>query len=135
MANAAIHIAGVRELQAALRDADEGSQKKLRLVFNEAAELIAVPTRRLVPTDSGALARSVKSRSGQREAKVQMGGAKVPYAGWIEFGGRLPGGQSRKFIKEGRTMYPTLSRRYNEIRALLQKSLVDLARESGFEAS
>ena len=60
--------------------------------------------RGLVPHRTGKLAASVKSRlaKSQKRSRVAIG-ARVPYAGWIEFGGT----RGRPYVKAGRYLFPT----------------------------
>lgn len=132
-----IRISGLRDFQAALRQMDGETQKQLRVVLNEAADIIARPAKAAQPTRTGKLQKSLNTRSSQREARVVLGGARVPYAGWVEFGGRVgvKRSVSRRFIPEGRTLYPQLSKRRTQILEALQDGLVTLARNAGLNTS
>ena len=68
------------------------------------ADQAAGDTRMNVPHRSGRLAASVSSRlaKSERKSSVRIGG-RVPYAGWIEFGGT----RGRPYIPGGRYLYPT----------------------------
>lgn len=128
-----IRIQGLREFQSALRYAEDGLQKELRAVFNDAAGIVVGGARPRLPRDSGALAASLRATSGQRNATVTLGKAKTPYAGWIEFGGRVGRKRSvsRPFIKAGRTLYPTVRRREDDIRDVMAEGLTRLADRAG----
>jgi len=54
----------------------------------------------------GALAGSLRASGYRSGAGVRMGGTKVPYAGWVEFGGRRPDGSEREYIQSGRYLFP-----------------------------
>ena len=132
-----IHIKGLRELQAALKQLDGESQKKLRVVLNEAAETVAGGARRRFPTKTGKAKASVKVASGQREAKVKEGGAKAPYAAWLDYGGKTGRKRSvsRPFVNGGRYLYPTYHANKVSIQAALEKSIVALVESVGIEVS
>ena len=128
-----ISVRGLRELQAALKAGDGESQKQLRVVMNDAAEVVAGGARSLVPSRSGRARGSVRAASSQREARVFGGGARVPYYGWLDFGGRTGRGRSvrRSFRKDGRYIYPTYERRRRWVYARLAKGLEELIRRTG----
>lgn len=130
-----LKIHGLREFQAALKDMDGESQKKLRLVLNDAAELVADGARRRMPSKSGKARASVKAASSQREARVQGGGAKAPYYAWLDFGGAVGRDKSvkRTFYGGGRYIYPAYGAERTEIEDLLEKRLIELAEESGLD--
>ena len=68
------------------------------------ASIAAGGVRTIVPYRTGRLASTVKSAlaKSQKKATVRIG-ARVPYAGWIEFGGT----RGRPYVPEGRYLYPT----------------------------
>lgn len=137
-----IRVTGVRELQAALRAIDGEAQKQLRVVFNTAAQVVVKTALPNIPSVSGAARRSLKVSSSQREARVQGGSAKVPYFGWLDYGGRVGHGRTgkntgatqRPFEKGGRYVYPAYHARKYEITALLEKGMADLITATGLDA-
>jgi hypothetical protein len=64
---------------------------------------------------------------------VSLGKAKTPYAGWIEFGGRVGPNQSvrRPFVPGGRSMYPAVKREEAKIREVMADGLNRLADKAG----
>lgn len=146
---APIKIDGVRELQAALKDADGEAQKQLRVVFNDVAETIAAGTRRRVPTGGPKVGKrrkykrakeTVRASSGQREAIVKAGGAKAPYYPWLDFGGNIVQHKrkriiKRPFVQEGRYLYPTFGANRDNIHRALITGLDNLARQVGWEVT
>ena len=128
-----IKIEGLVDFQAAIRRAEDGLQKQLRVVFNEAAEIVVGSGRPFIPRRSGRLANTFRASSGQRNATVTLGTASTPYAGWIEFGGRVGRNQSvrRPFVPGGRSMYPAVKREEAEILAVMAEGLNRLADEAG----
>lgn len=130
-----IKVDGARELQAALKDLDGEAQKQLRLVFNDAAEVVAGGARRLVPSRSGRARGSIRATSSQRAAKVTGGSARIRYYGWLDFGGdrvgRGGGVAGRPFLKDGRYIYATYNRRRPWVLERLGKGLEDLIKRTG----
>lgn len=124
-----------RQAEAAMGRKDAGVE--LRRVFNVASAAVVADAAANVPKVSGALAGSIRARSTRSEARVVMGKAKVPYAGFIEFGGRVGKGRTgrgtgsvrRPIVKAGRYLYPAFLRHQglvlavlvNELRALEKK--------------
>lgn len=135
VASGAIKIEGLRELQAKLRKMDGESQKKLRLVLNEAAEIVVETASSRVPRRTGRAAATLRAASGQREASVKGGAARAPYYPWLDFGGRVGRNRSvrRPFLKEGRYIYAALRDRKATIKRAIDDGLSDLIRESGLE--
>lgn len=132
-----IRIDGLRDLQKALRQIDGESQKELRVVLNKAAKIVAEAAAVRIPRRSGRAAASIKPRSGQREASVQGGGARVKYYGWLDFGGSVGRNNSvkRPFLRDGRYMYPAYRDRKATVQEELERSLTGLVRKAGLEVS
>lgn len=130
-----IEIEGLREFQAALKQMDGESQKQIRVALNSVADVVTQGAARRVPTRTGAAKASLKSQSSQREAKVLGGSKKVPYYGWLDFGGRVGRNRSvkRPFVRSGRYLWPTVAANRTTLTAALQEALVRLARDAGLE--
>lgn len=130
-----IKVDGLIELQRALKATEDGLQKGLRTALNQAAEIVADDARVKVPRRSGRAAASVKAQSSQREAKIIGGSKKVPYYGWLEFGGKV--GQKhatrRPYIQGGRYMYPAYARNRDRMLDLVAAELVAVAAAAGLE--
>ena len=134
---ATIKVNGLRELQGALKAAENATPKMLRLALNEAAEVVVDYAKPQVPSRSGAARGSMKARSTQKEARVSAGGRRAPYYPWLDFGGKVGKGDSvkRPFYSEGRYIYPTLRKRHPEIIEAMSMALAGLIRDAGLEAS
>lgn len=132
-----IKVEGLVEFQRALKQMDGESQKKLRVVLNTVGDSIAQGAARRVPTRTGAARASLRASSSQREARVSGGSRKVPYYGWLDFGGAVGKDKSvkRRFITAGRYIYPTLSANRDSITKALDKALTDLARDAGLKVN
>ena len=134
---ATIKTTGLRELQRALKNAENATPKMLRLALNEAAEVVLDYAKPQVPNKSGSARGSMTVRSTQRQARVAAGGRRAPWYPWLDFGGAVGRGDSvkRPFYKEGRYIYPTLRKRHPEIIDAMGAALAGLVREAGLEVS
>lgn len=132
-----VKIVGLREFQAALKQMDGETQKQLRVVLNRAADMVTADAARKVPTRSGRARASLRAQSSQREAKVVGGSKKVPYYGWLDFGGRIGRDQKtrRPYVQGGRFMYPAFVANRDAIYQALADGLADLARDAGLEVT
>lgn len=130
-----IKIEGLVKLNRSLRALSKDAPKKLRLVGNEAAEIVVDDARPEVPSLSGKASRTVKAASTRTAAQVKAGGAKAPYYPWLDFGGQVGVNRSvkRQFIKGGRYIYPAYSDNREIIGERLETGLTDLIRDSGLE--
>lgn len=131
MAGKTIHVRGLREVRKALRDVDKTLGPELRKGLNEVAELVLDTARPLVPRRSGDARASLKAGSTETAVQIKAGGTKAPYWGWLDFGGTVGKGRvsshvahkkaavagqvKRRFITEGRFIYPTLRKRRDDI--------------------
>jgi hypothetical protein len=134
MADETIRVHGLKEYQQALRTIDKDLGVELRKGLNEAAEIVVRAARPLVPVRTGRAAASMKPGSSQRGAAIKAGGSQAAYWSWLEWGGRVGRGKSvfRPFIPEGRTIYPSLRTRNDEILAKLDEVIGRLAERAGF---
>lgn len=130
-----IKIEGLRDFQAALKRMDGESQKQLRLVLNDSADVVTSGARRMVASRSGKARGSIKSASSQREVRIKGGGAKAPYYPWLDFGGRVGRSNSikRPFLKDGRYIYATFNARRSWFLERLEKGLSEMVRASGMD--
>lgn len=130
-----IRIQGLRDIQAALKEIDGEAQKKLRLVLNEAAEMVASEARSRMPSKSGKARASVKVASSQREARVKIGAARAPYAPWLDFGGKVgrEGSVVRPFLKDGRYVYPSYYDLKPRLLEKIEQAVRELCTEHGIE--
>lgn len=130
MAQVGIRIQGLNDFVRVLRDVDKELPKEVRKGFNVAAEIVAADARLRVPVRTGALRASIRASSTQREARVTMGSAKVPYAGWIEFGGKVRHNQ-RPYVRKGRYLYSAYRARRRVVQDLAEAVVSDLATRIG----
>jgi hypothetical protein len=132
-----IKIQGLARLNRSLRAIDKDAPKQLRLVGNEAANIVVDDARPEVPTLSGRASRTVKAASTRTAAQVKAGGSKAPYYPWLDFGGRVGVNRSvkRQFIKGGRYIFPAYSDNRERIGETLESGLTTLIRDSGLDPS
>lgn len=137
MSNGRITIDGIKELQASLKAVDGEMQKQLRVVFNNAAQLVVDTASAKIPKKSGRAARSVKAQSQQRKVMIKAGGKRVPYYGWLDFGGAVGRSNSvkRDFLKDGRYIYPAYYKNRDEIFKTIEEGLVDLIKKAGLDVN
>jgi hypothetical protein len=128
-----IRVQGLREFQAKLRAADGEAQKLLRVVLNDAAEIVVKEANSLVPRKSGNAANSIKAQSSQREGRVKAGGIRVPYYAWLDFGGGVGRSKSikRPFMKSGRYIYPAAKDKRNAVAERVEEGMTELAKKAG----
>jgi hypothetical protein len=104
---------GVVGLQALFRDAkrlglDTGPLgKAVQQAGKAAGEPVANIARSTVPKSSGDLAGDIRVTASRTGAAVRMGRARVPYAGWVEFGGKrqAPHFSARTYVPNGRYLF------------------------------
>lgn len=129
-----IKVDGLAQLSRAVRKIDPEAAKQLRLVGNDAADLLITKTRPLIPYVTGAAQASLKAQSTRTSARIRIGGRKAPYEPWLDFGGqgrRRGRPAARPFIPGGRYLYPTLAKNKPEIEKLLNMGIVLVARNAG----
>lgn len=132
-----LKIVGLRDLQRALKALDGESQKQIRVALNSVAEGVAAGAARRVPVRSGKARASLRAQSSQREARVIGGSKKVPYYGWLEFGGKVgPGkGAHRRYVSGGRYIYPAYAANRDGIYKALDAAMAALIRDAGLEVT
>lgn len=135
-----IRIEGLRELSRGLKQVDREAAKQLRLAGNRAAQIVvntAKPRVPIGPGIGGHAVSSIKAASTQTAARVSEGGKRFPYMPWLDFGGRVGPKRSvkRPFIKQGRYIWAAFADKRDEIEDVLEKGIVDVARNAGLEVS
>lgn len=137
MSNPMIKVDGLKEFQASLREMDRDLPKQLRVMLNKAVTVVidwAVPR---IPRRTGHAAASVRPKSGQREARVSMGGRRAPYMPWLDFGGAVGPGRSvvRPFRREGRYLYAGLTATSEDVTKIITQGLAELAESAGLDVT
>lgn len=131
-----IKVDGLKEFQRALKTLDGESQKRLKVVLDDVSKVVAQAAARRVPHRTGRAAASLRAQSSQREARVVGGSKKIPYYGFLDFGGRVGRNKSvaRPFVKSGRYLWPAVAANRTSLEKALQQGLLDLARDVGLDA-
>ncbi len=131
----AVRVEGLKEFVRGLKGIDRGLAKAVRVVFNDAADIVVTDARPHVPTRSGKARASVKARSTQTAARIVGGGNRAPYYPWLDFGGRVGRRKSvkRPFLTDGRYIYAAYNRHKGEFVEKMSEGLVDVARQAGIE--
>lgn len=135
----AIRVEGLREFQASLKAIDGQSQRALRVMLNEAAEIVVVAARKRAPVRTGRLRNSIRATSQQRFGVVSGGGARVPYFGATDYGNRRGAGRGvgrsdaagLPFIATGRILYPAYLTVKPGVEAALNAGLTRLIEQHG----
>lgn len=132
-ANLRIEVEGLKEARKALKAAGDGMDKDLGQAGKKAADIVARTAAPRVPVRTGAAARSMRPKVSYGGGAVVFGGAKVPYAGWLEFGGRVGRDKSvtRDVIKGGRYIYPVLAEKRDEVVDTYEELVRDVLRRAG----
>lgn len=131
-----IRVDGLKEFQAALRQMDRDLPKQIRLILNDATQLVIDYAAPRVPSVTGRARGSIKAKSSQREARVAIGGRRAPYMPWLDFGGqgRVRGRPApRPFIRKGRYLYPGLDATHDKVTDKMTAGLAALAGSAGLE--
>jgi hypothetical protein len=154
MPGAEINITGLRELRSALRKIDKGLQVELREELKGAVNIVVRDVQGHVPHNTGRAAASVRSTASGDTIYLKAGGARVPYWGWLDFGGRLPdksvsganamdggslmhpvkrvrGGRRAK-LRDGRYIYPAIRRQTPKLVDAAGDAVDKAARKAGF---
>lgn len=128
-----IKITGLAEFNRSLRKLSKDAPKALRLVGNEAAQFVVKGAQAEIPTLTGAASNSIRASSTRTSARVRAGGAKVPYYGFLDYGGSVGINDSvhREFIKTGRYLYPAFEGSRDQVQETLDKGLVEVAENAG----
>lgn len=132
-----IKIAGLAELNRALRSISNEAPKQLRLAGNEAAQIVVDWAAARIPVKTGRARAALRASSTRTESRVQGGNARVPYYPWLDFGGRVGRKKSiqRQFLKGGRFIFPGLAANREQVEALLEQALVKAAEAGGMKVS
>ena len=116
--------------------------KELRGELKKAAEPIAQDARRRVKRSiknrsrsTGRAAASIRITAGGNRIRIVGGKKRVPYYGWLDFGGTLhPSGgrrnlQTRPIIRRGRYIYPAIDAGLPDVVRRVDRVVNDTARK------
>ena len=133
MAFAEVKTSGLREVRASLEAGERLAGRAMDEALDEVVTLIATGAKRLVPRRSGRAAGSIRpgpARGGKAEV---VGGAGVPYYGWLDFGGTvgIGGGSRRPYLADGRYIRATYMDRRATIDEILRDEAAALIKRAG----
>lgn len=115
-----LEIEGLRDLQKSLRNLTDDSRNDMKETHRKAGEIVVAGAVRIAPVRTGALAASIRSAPTQRQGRVRVGSAAVPYAGPIHFG------WPTRSIKPNPFIYEVLDSRRQEVYALYAERISQL---------
>jgi hypothetical protein len=122
-----IEIDGLRQVQKALRNVSQESRDDMKETHRQAGQIIVDAATPLVPVESGALLASIKSAPLQRQGRVRLGSASLPYAGPIHFGWPARGIAPNPFI------YEVLDGRRAEVSRLYEQRIDEIIKKNDLE--
>lgn len=104
MAKEGVEVRGISELFSGSREITNQIPRKDQAEFVKIARARAAMIAAQMPRKTGRMASEVKGTYGEK-SMARVGGwtTRVPYLGWMEFGGT----RGRPFVPEGRWIYPT----------------------------
>lgn len=128
---ARIQVEGVSSLARAFRKAgEEGARDFLIAANKEAAATVEAAARPLVPTRNGSLLATLKSSGAAKGGVVQIGRARVPYAGPVHFGWFKPrvwgSTTARRPIRPNPFLFEALDKRRAQVEETYFKRLDEL---------
>lgn len=113
-------IEGLRQVQKAMRNFSDDSRNDMKETHRKAGQIVVDAAAGKVPVRTGALLASLRSAPTQRQGRVRIGSAAVPYAGPIHFGWPARHIQPNPFI------YEVLDGRRQEVYALYAERISQL---------
>lgn len=134
-----INVEGLDKLRKALAKADTSLSKEIGAAGKKAADLVAKAARPKVPVRSGAAARSMRAVTRRGGGGVAFGGARAPYAAFLDYGNKVRSGAGvgrgdsapRAHRPGGRYVYPTLAAKRDEVIREYVVFLSDVLRRAG----
>lgn len=116
-----IYVTGLRELRRDLGRVEPELRRGFNQELKTVADIVVRDAKSRVPVRTGRARDSIRSVSGGNTIYIKAGKARVPYYGWLDFGGVLEhiGGrrnrQVRRKKKYGRFIYPAIAANERQI--------------------
>ena len=136
-----VEFEGIRQLRRDLkRLGGPELQKAFRERMKAAVGVVVDDARSRAPAQSGKLRESITAFAAGSKFGVQGGKARVPYYGWIDFGGMNPppnrpagkrGTRQRTFYRQGRILYPAIEAHIDDVRRAAESALDETIERSG----
>lgn len=165
MPKPSVQVQGLAELRKALKAAGDGAEQELKEELQNSSMMSAIVqdarqrltatfgrventgVKRLVKGKTSATSRSSRS-TGKAAAAIRVGAtakavfvtvskSKVPYYGWLDFGGELKATgrrhntQKRPFVKRGRAIYPAIDAHRPQIRRVAVQAMENIEQKAG----
>lgn len=137
-ASDALRVEGLQEFLARVKEMQVQTPTRVtRQALNQSAEIVARYARPKTPTRSGRARGSVRVSSTATSARISGGGARVPYFGWLDYGGAVGRHRSvkRPVVRTGRILYPAFHEHQAEVQATMSKALRDAADRVGLRVT
>lgn len=131
-----IEVKNLKEVQASLRKLDPALKKSLNAKIKDISGVVAGKAKALTPTGpagGGHVASSVRPFVKSGATGIRFGSAKFPYAGWLEYGGKVGKHKSvsRPFVKTGRYLGRAYVEEKPEILAEMNEAMDQAINEAG----
>lgn len=122
-----VEIDGLRQVQKALKDVSQESRDDMKETHRQAGQIIVDAAQPLIPVQSGGLLASIKSAPIQRQGRVRLGSAAIPYAGPIHFGWPARNITPNPFI------YDVLDGRRAEVSRLYEQRIDEIIKKNDLD--
>jgi len=132
-----VKVEGLRQFTKSLKDVDRELPKAVRLSNNRVATIVVDGARPEVPFRTGKARASMKAKSTRTAVRVGAGSKRVPYYGFLDFGGKTGIDKSvvRPFYTAGRYIYPTYSANRDQVVEVMVEEYTAIAVQAGLEVS
>jgi HK97 gp10 family phage protein len=121
VAKPGVHVTGLRDVVRSMEKFGVAAAD-LKAAFRRIGTVVASEAKSLAPHLTGRLAASIRPSNTKNKSVVKAGGARVPYAGVIHFGGYHG-------IKAQPFMYDAVEKKQGEAARLLESELGNLIRQ------
>lgn len=136
-----VHIEGLDELRKSLKQYGDHAPKELKAELKTAGgRVVSDAQRRLGASigknlkrparSTGRAVASLRVLSNNKGVFIAGGKARVPYYGWLDFGGKLgPKGSRRNtqtqrpFMRSGRAIYPAINENQEHLRSAAEQAM------------
>lgn len=114
-----------RDLNKMADDVSSPVYAAIKEAGKQAANPVAQRARATVPKVNDRLSNDIRVSGTKTGAAIRMGRVTIPYAGWVEFGGRrkAPHESTRTFIPSGRYLFPAAAGLSDQSAALYSAAL------------
>lgn len=98
MAGFTVSVKGLREVVRSF-DAYAGAVDDLKEANSKIGAVVAQTAKATAPYESGSLAGSIRQNRAKQKIQIKAGGARVPYAGVIEYGWPLRNIEAQPYLR------------------------------------